>query len=466
MKKNFLSTKRILYILVSLFTFIYVLFEINYEQSILSIIMTILLGLFLTQWYLFVGLIKSREKNEKENGGKNNNIDSSNDIVNSDDKDKELGGDKNEEELNFFKRRDDGTLLPRWQVISLSTLVTIFIISLGFLSDNSFNINGVLIIFLYVMGPAAILLIKKGFSLILTTLWVWFPIEWGLISDTIKIDIGLPFASLVGLFAMLWPAIMYGRHLPWYDWDLKRSDLKPVNRSILVLTIIVVPLGVILYFLKINFEEFAGKSFGESLGLILLTIAAIFVVQGIMEETLFRDIIMKHWYFKIKDLHDSNKKWFKKLDYGVVSIIFGGILIISIPFWGDVLRFIANLIPIFGGVALRVGDLHRPLGDYEGVAIPAFVNMPVWPFYLIVGILLMIGGLILYRKTNNPLMAALAVSAMIFGFAHFQDWRYVLFATFSGYGYGYAYYKTKNLAAAALVHMGVDAVWSLILSYP
>ena len=64
------------------------------------------------------------------------------------------------------------------------------------------------------------------------------------------------------------------------------------------------------------------------------------------------------------------------------------------------------------------------------------------------------------------MMAVLAMSAMIFGFAHFQDWRYVLFATFAGYGYGYTYLKTKNLAAAALVHMGVDAVWSLILSYP
>ena len=78
----------------------------------------------------------------------------------------------------------------------------------------------------------------------------------------------------------------------------------------------------------------------------------------------------------------------------------------------------------------------------------------------------MVGGLILYKKTKDPLMAALAVSAMIFGFAHFQDWRYVLFASFAGYGYGYTFYKTKNLLSAAAVHMGVDAVWSLILSYP
>lgn len=457
MKKNFFSTKFILYILVSLFTFIYVLFEINYEQSILGSIMTILLGLFLTQWYLFVGLIKSRDKKVGDNDGK--------DEIKNEDKDK-TENEEEEGDLNFFKQNDNGTLLPHWQILSLSTIITIYVISLGFLSDENFDIRGALIIFLYIMGPAVLLLIKRGFTLFLTTLWVWFPIEWGLISDTIKINMGLPFASLLGLFAVLWPAIMYGRHMPWYDWNIKKSDLKPVNISILVLTIIVVPLGVILYFLKINFEQFAGKNFGESLGLILLTFAAIFVVQGIMEETLFRDIIMKHWYFEIKELHDSNKKFLKKIDYGIVSIIFGGILIISIPFWGDVLRFIADNIPIFEGVALRVGDLQRPLGDYEGVAIPAFVNMPVWPFYLIVGVLMMVGGLILYKKTNDPLMAALAVSAMIFGFAHFQDWRYVLFATFSGYGYGYAYYKTKNLAAAALVHMGVDAVWSLILSYP
>ena len=63
-------------------------------------------------------------------------------------------------------------------------------------------------------------------------------------------------------------------------------------------------------------------------------------------------------------------------------------------------------------------------------------------------------------------MAALAVSSMIFGFAHFQDWRYVFFATIAGYGYGYTYYKTDNLLAAAMVHMGVDAVWSLILAFP
>lgn len=432
--KKFFSVKYILYGLISLFILIFMLVEINYNQSILGIIMTIILGLFLTQWYLFVGLIKTRNKDQ----------------------------------VNFFKQRSDGTLLPRWQIISLSVLITIYIISLGYVSDENFDFYGATVIFLYIMGPLAFLLIKKwsGFFMGLTVLWVWFPIEWGVISDAIKVDLGFPFSSLVGLFALLWPAIMLGRHTPWYDWNFTKKDLKFTNISIIVLTILVVPLGIILYFLKINFAEFTGKSFGESLGLIVFTIFAIFVVQGIMEETLFRDIIMKHGYNRLKYLQDNNKLFLNKFDYGMVSIILGGILIISIPFWGPIIRFIANLMPIFSGVATVVGDLHLPLGEYEGVAIPAFVGLPVWPFYLIVGLLMMVGGIILYKKTNDPLMAALAVSAMIFGFAHFQDWRYVLFATFAGYGYGYTFYKTKNLLASSAVHMGVDAVWSLILAYP
>ncbi|QEE17328.1 hypothetical protein DSAG12_03161 [Promethearchaeum syntrophicum] len=67
----------------------------------------------------------------------------------------------------------------------------------------------------------------------------------------------------------------------------------------------------------------------------------------------------------------------QKVDCGVISVIFGNILIISIPFWGDALRFIAAIIPICERVALRDGDLQRPLGDYLGVAIPASVNMLV-----------------------------------------------------------------------------------------
>ncbi len=434
LKKDFLTTKGILFTLASIFALVVMFMDIDYGQTFLGILMTIILGFFLIFWYLSIGLIKPRDKEEPNY-------------------------------LNFFKRRPNGTLLPKWVIISLSLIVTLYVIALGYLTDENFDFNGAVIIFLYVVGPTALLFTKKWYVMALTVLWVWFPIEWGVISDAIHINLGLPFPALLGLFALLWPAIMLGRHMPWYDWNITKSDLKYVNISILVLTIVTVPLGILLKFLKINFEEFAGKTFGESLVLIFFTFMAIFLVQGIMEESLFRDLIMKHSYNRLKKFQESEKLFLGKMDYGMLAIILGGLLIISIPFWGPVLRAIANLIPLLEGVAARVGDLQRPLGDYEGAAIPAFISLPLWIFYLIIGVILTIGGIVLYKKTGDPMMAVLAMSAMIFGFAHFQDWRYVLFATFAGYGYGYTYLKTKNLAAAALVHMGVDAVWSLILTY-
>ena len=163
MIKDYLTPKHIIYAGVSLFTFAVVLLEINYSQSFLGIVMTIILGLFLTQWYLFVGLIKSREK----------------------------------ESLNFFTQRVDGTLLPKWQIFSLSGIVTLYIIALGYLSDPEFNFSGTVVIFLYIMGPVAFMLIKKWYSFGLAALWVWFPIEWSVISDAIHINLGLPFSRVL-----------------------------------------------------------------------------------------------------------------------------------------------------------------------------------------------------------------------------------------------------------------------------
>ena len=157
--KRFFSVKHILYGLISLFILIFMLVEIDYNQSSLGIVLTIILGLFLTQWYLFVGLIKTRNKDR----------------------------------VNFFKERSDGSLLPKWQIISLSGMITAYVISLGYLSDVNFDFYGVMVIFLYVMGPLALLLIKKWYTLGIATLWVWFPIEWGVISDAINIDLGFPF---------------------------------------------------------------------------------------------------------------------------------------------------------------------------------------------------------------------------------------------------------------------------------
>ena len=59
---------------------------------------------------------------------------------------------------------------------------------------------------------------------------------------------------------------------------------------------------------------------------------------------------------------------------------------------------------------------------------------------------------------------ALAISAVIFGIAHVNNppmvGVYVLLATLAGWFYGRAYIHTRRVTAAALVHTGVNWVWS------
>ena len=69
----------------------------------------------------------------------------------------------------------------------------------------------------------------------------------------------------------------------------------------------------------------------------------------------------------------------------------------------------------------------------------------------------------LIEKVTRPWIA-LAVASVIFGLAHFPDWRYILLATLAGGAYGLAYLQTRNLAAPILTHFLVDAVWRVFFS--
>ena len=80
----------------------------------------------------------------------------------------------------------------------------------------------------------------------------------------------LPSDALIGLFALLWPMIMFGRHRVWYDWAVKKSDFKYVNYATLAATVAVVPLGIALNFLKLNFDQFTEAGFPDAIGLALV----------------------------------------------------------------------------------------------------------------------------------------------------------------------------------------------------
>jgi membrane protease YdiL (CAAX protease family) len=65
--------------------------------------------------------------------------------------------------------------------------------------------------------------------------------------------------------------------------------------------------------------------------------------------------------------------------------------------------------------------------------------------------------------------AALAVTACLFGLAHFNkrtsgfNWRYVLLAALAGIFYGRAWRQQRRVGAPAVTHATVDAIWSLWL---
>ena len=209
--------------------------------------------------------------------------------------------------------------------------------------------------------------------------------------------------------------------------------------------------------------KIGSNSVVNSVFFIILTFYLIFLVQGVMEETLFRDVIFKHEMLWLQDHYDT--KYFGRFDNGHLFILLGGLLVISIPFWDNVLRGLASVIPLLTPVSDRVGSLSHPLGEYEGTSITFLEPYPLWIFYLVVGLILMAIANFIYSRHHTPMIGALLLASMIFGFAHFEDYRYVFFAAIAGFGYGYTYFKTKNLLASAMVHMGVDAIWSLLLSY-
>ncbi len=75
-------------------------------------------------------------------------------------------------------------------------------------------------------------------------------------------------------------------------------------------------------------------------------------------------------------------------------------------------------------------------------------------------------NLLARRMGRNP---ALAVTAMLFGLAHFNkraihfNWRYVLLAALAGVFYGRAWRRDRRVGAAAVTHAAVDTLWSLFL---
>jgi hypothetical protein len=130
------------------------------------------------------------------------------------------------------------------------------------------------------------------------------------------------------------------------------------------------------------------------------------------------------------------------------------------------LRELALYTPIALALGLSLGFLHLHVVWPGGVAIAeawiftfCFIAIPEELFFR--G---WMQNLLERRMGRYP---ALFLTAVLFGLSHFNkravyfNWRYVLLAAVAGVFYGRAWRQERRVAASAITHASVDAIWSL-----
>ena len=293
---------------------------------------------------------------------------------------------------------------------------------------------------------------KNGLSYIdvFAGLWVWLPIEFGIVDDFIgRVELGaIPFDTLLVLFAFIYALIFVRHHDMGLTFSISKEDLINASKANGLLFLVILPLGMFSYFLappdKIVENVFAlVADFPVSLVNVVLTFILIFIGTALIEEMFFRGFTFNLLEEKFDNNNFSSGWW-----YGGMLILIG--LIIITP-WIDDILLVLSWIPLFSHIQDIVGSLAEPLGDAEGQAWPLVQSIPLEVLYMIVAVILGVAGIILIYKTRDPLVAALILSSILFGWAHFEDVRYIFFASIAGFAYGWTYWKTQKVVPAALL---------------
>ncbi|UCE13044.1 MAG: CPBP family intramembrane metalloprotease [Candidatus Heimdallarchaeota archaeon] len=326
--------------------------------------------------------------------------------------------------------------------------------------------------FLFILTPSLLYFLfreqtKNGMSYIdiIAGLWVWLPIEFGLIDDFLgSVELGnTPFDTLLALFAFIYALIFVREHDMGLTFSISIEDLITVSKASGILVLIILPLGILTSFLappdviwencRILIVKFPG-----SLVDVILTFLLIFLGTALIEEIFFRGFIFRLLADKLKK-NEFSTSWI----YGGVLGLTG--LIVLTPWIDNILQVLSQLIPLFSPLHEIIGSLAESLGEAEGQAWPLVENIPLEVLYFIAAIILAFLGIFLIYKTQDPIIAALVLSSVLFGWAHFEDVRYIFFASIAGFAYGWTYWKTDKVVPAALVHMTVNTLWSVLFSF-
>ena len=116
---------------------------------------------------------------------------------------------------------------------------------------------------------------------------------------------------------------------------------------------------------------------------------------------------------------------------------------------------------IGGGFLLHFIGFHRlvpTLWEFCAGWITTFILIAIPEELFFRGVLLNL----LERRTGPR--TALLISAVVFGFSHFNkramfNWRYVILATVAGIFYGRAWRDRRRLSASGITHTSVDMIW-------
>ena len=135
------------------------------------------------------------------------------------------------------------------------------------------------------------------------------------------------------------------------------------------------------------------------------------------------------------------------------------------------------------GIGLREFAFYAPIALVLGLGLGFLHAHAIWPS------LLQLGGAFLFTfffiavpeelffrgwlqnllERRMGRIAALLITAILFGLAHFNkravffNWRYVILAALAGIFYGRAWRQERRVGASAITHACVDTMWSIWL---
>ncbi len=339
-------------------------------------------------------------------------------------------------------------------------------------TDPMVTILQICVSFVFILTPSLLYLLfheqtEEGLSYIdiFTGLWVWLPIEFGVVDDLLgSVELGdIPFETLLALFAFIYALIFVRHHDMGLTFSIPREDLITVSQVIGMLLLAILPLGMFSYFLappNIILENILTLvvDIPTSLVNVVLTFVLIFLGTALIEEIFFRGFVFNLLKETFQKSQLSSNWWYG----GIIGLV--GLIIIT-PWIDNLLQIISQWFPLFSPIRDIVGSLSKPLGDYEGQAWPLVQSIPLELIYLLVAVILGTMGILLIYKSQNPVIAALVLSSILFGWAHFEDVRYIFFASIAGFGYGLTYWKTEKIVPSALVHTTVNTIWGMLLLF-